>query len=208
MARSSPWRDSAHGALVAAQDHGGRVRSRTAGTSDVPGQRPAAGGRRLPAVRPQGRGEGRHQLPPRARQNTYVANFEGVVTNLERRYRETDSEYIKTELEKFMVERPCPVCKGKRLKPEVLGVTSTAATSRTSRRCPSRTRWPGPRAARQRLSERERTDRAPAAQGDPGTTRLPGRRWPRLPDHRPDRLDAVGRRGAAHPARDPDRLQR
>jgi excinuclease ABC subunit A len=56
-------------------------------------------------------------------ENSYRAQFEGVVTNLERRYRETDSEYIKTELEKYMVERPCPVCKGKRLRPEALGVT-------------------------------------------------------------------------------------
>jgi excinuclease ABC subunit A len=56
-------------------------------------------------------------------ENTYSATFEGVVTNLERRYRETDSEYIKTELEKYMVTRPCPVCHGKRLKPEILGVT-------------------------------------------------------------------------------------
>jgi excinuclease ABC subunit A len=56
-------------------------------------------------------------------ENSYVATFEGVVTNLERRYRETDSEYIKTELEKYMVERPCPTCGGKRLKPEVLAVT-------------------------------------------------------------------------------------
>ncbi len=56
-------------------------------------------------------------------ENTYTATFEGVVTNLERRYRETDSEYIKTELEKYMVERPCPACKGKRLRPEALGVT-------------------------------------------------------------------------------------
>ena len=56
-------------------------------------------------------------------ENSYVATFEGVVTNLERRYRETDSEYIKTELEKYMVERPCPTCHGKRLKPEVLAVT-------------------------------------------------------------------------------------
>ncbi|MFN8518906.1 MAG: excinuclease ABC subunit UvrA [Chloroflexota bacterium] len=55
--------------------------------------------------------------------NSYVANFEGLITNLERRYRETDSEYMKTEFEKYMVERPCPVCGGKRLKPEVLGVT-------------------------------------------------------------------------------------
>ncbi|OGO55490.1 MAG: excinuclease ABC subunit A [Chloroflexi bacterium RBG_16_70_13] len=56
-------------------------------------------------------------------ENSYVATFEGVVTNLERRYRETDSEYIKTELEKYMVERPCPACRGKRLRPEALAVT-------------------------------------------------------------------------------------
>ena len=56
-------------------------------------------------------------------ENTYKATFEGVVTNLERRYRETDSDYIKAELEKFMVTRPCPVCGGKRLRPEILAVT-------------------------------------------------------------------------------------
>src|SRR5690242_4854320 len=56
-------------------------------------------------------------------ENTYKATFEGIITNLERRYRETDSEYIKTELEKYMVTRPCPTCGGKRLKPEVLAVT-------------------------------------------------------------------------------------
>ncbi|MEO5940899.1 MAG: excinuclease ABC subunit UvrA, partial [Candidatus Limnocylindrales bacterium] len=56
-------------------------------------------------------------------ENTYKATFEGIVTNLERRYKETDSEYIKTELEKYMVTRPCPTCHGKRLKPEVLAVT-------------------------------------------------------------------------------------
>jgi excinuclease ABC subunit A len=61
-------------------------------------------------------------------ENSYVTTFEGVVTNLERRYRETDSEYIKTELEKFMVERPCPTCGGKRLKPEVLAVTVDGRT--------------------------------------------------------------------------------
>ncbi|HEY7589571.1 MAG TPA: excinuclease ABC subunit UvrA [Candidatus Limnocylindrales bacterium] len=56
-------------------------------------------------------------------ENSYRATFEGVITNLERRYRETDSEYIRTELEKFMVTRPCPTCKGRRLKPEILAVT-------------------------------------------------------------------------------------
>ena len=56
-------------------------------------------------------------------ENSYVATFEGVVTNLERRFKETDSEYIRTELEKFMVQKPCPTCKGRRLRPEALAVT-------------------------------------------------------------------------------------
>ena len=50
-------------------------------------------------------------------ENTYVATFEGVMTNLERRYRETESEYIRTELEKYMVQKPCPTCRGRRLRP-------------------------------------------------------------------------------------------
>jgi excinuclease ABC subunit A len=55
--------------------------------------------------------------------NTYKANFEGIVTNLERRYRESESDYIKAEIEKFMVSKPCPACGGKRLRPEILAVT-------------------------------------------------------------------------------------
>ena len=49
--------------------------------------------------------------------------FEGVANNIERRYKETSSEYVKQELEKYMKEVPCEVCKGKRLRKEVLGVT-------------------------------------------------------------------------------------
>ncbi len=56
-------------------------------------------------------------------ENSYVATFEGVVTNLERRFKETESEYIRTELEKFMVQKPCPTCQGRRLRPEALAVT-------------------------------------------------------------------------------------
>jgi len=48
--------------------------------------------------------------------------YEGVVPNLERRYRETASDYIREMIEGFMSSRPCPVCKGKRLKPESLAV--------------------------------------------------------------------------------------
>jgi excinuclease ABC subunit A len=56
-------------------------------------------------------------------ENTYGATFEGIVPNLERRFRETDSEFIKSELERYMVARPCPTCEGRRLKPEILAVT-------------------------------------------------------------------------------------
>ncbi len=49
--------------------------------------------------------------------------FEGVIPNLERRHRETDSDYLKSEIEKYMVERTCPACKGNRLRPEILSIT-------------------------------------------------------------------------------------
>jgi excinuclease ABC subunit A len=53
----------------------------------------------------------------------YRASFEGVVNNLQRRYGETSSEYVKEEIEKFMSASVCPACKGARLKPEALAVT-------------------------------------------------------------------------------------
>ncbi len=49
--------------------------------------------------------------------------FEGVINNLERRYRETNSDFMKERMAKYMTVRDCPDCKGKRLKPEVLAVT-------------------------------------------------------------------------------------
>ena len=50
-------------------------------------------------------------------------SFEGVVNNLERRFRESTSDYIKSEISKYMREIPCEACKGKRLRPEALAVT-------------------------------------------------------------------------------------
>lgn len=54
---------------------------------------------------------------------TYEAPFEGVINNLERRYKETSSDYARAEIESYMTELPCPECHGKRLKPEYLAVT-------------------------------------------------------------------------------------
>jgi excinuclease ABC subunit A len=49
--------------------------------------------------------------------------FEGFITNLERRYSDTESEFIRKEIEQFMYRETCPACDGKRLQPEALGVT-------------------------------------------------------------------------------------
>ena len=49
-------------------------------------------------------------------------NFEGVLPNLERRWNETDSAWVREDLERYQSEAPCPACEGKRLKPEALAV--------------------------------------------------------------------------------------
>lgn len=53
----------------------------------------------------------------------FESTYEGVIPNLERRHKETDSDFIRRDIERFMQERPCMACKGRRLKPEVLAIT-------------------------------------------------------------------------------------
>src|SRR5438105_3608579 len=57
------------------------------------------------------------------RSREYRAHYEGIITNIERRFKETESDFVREELQKYMAPRPCPTCKGARLKPEVLAVT-------------------------------------------------------------------------------------
>ncbi len=57
------------------------------------------------------------------RRRSYMLAFEGIVSSLQRRYRETDSQQMRERIEEYMTLRPCPECKGARLKPEVLAVT-------------------------------------------------------------------------------------
>lgn len=52
----------------------------------------------------------------------WSTTYEGVIPQLMRRYKETDSDHTRSEIEQFMVERPCPACQGKRLKPAPLSV--------------------------------------------------------------------------------------
>ena len=59
---------------------------------------------------------------------TIARQFEGFITNLERRYTETESDFIRREIEQFMYRETCPACQGQRLKPEALGVTVTGKT--------------------------------------------------------------------------------
>ncbi len=57
------------------------------------------------------------------RRRSYMLAFEGIVSSLQRRYRETDSAQQRERIEEYMSFRPCPACGGARLKPEVLAVT-------------------------------------------------------------------------------------
>ena len=57
------------------------------------------------------------------RRRSYMTQFEGIVPNLERRYRETDSDWSREKIEEYMSVRPCPACEGARLRPESLAVT-------------------------------------------------------------------------------------
>ncbi len=54
---------------------------------------------------------------------SFDTTYEGVIPNLERRHKETESDFMRRDIERFMQERPCHACKGKRLKPEVLAIT-------------------------------------------------------------------------------------
>jgi excinuclease ABC subunit A len=72
-----------------------------------------------------GTGDERYQVAYRNRwghRRNYATHFTGIVDGLERRYRETDSDFVKEKIEEFMTLRPCPACGGARLRPESLAV--------------------------------------------------------------------------------------
>lgn len=64
-----------------------------------------------------------HYRNREGRTASFDAAFEGIVGNLERRWRETNSDYIRNKISEYMSDRPCPTCNGRRLRPEALAVT-------------------------------------------------------------------------------------
>ncbi|HXH27223.1 MAG TPA: excinuclease ABC subunit UvrA [Candidatus Acidoferrum sp.] len=69
-----------------------------------------------------GTGDEQYEVPITAGR-TFKTDFEGIIPNLERRHQETESEFMRRDIERFMRERECHKCKGARLKPEALAVT-------------------------------------------------------------------------------------
>ena len=133
--------------------------------------------------------------------------FEGVVANLERRYRETESEWSREEIQRYMTATPCEACHGFRLKPEALAVKidgqhigevsllSVSAAIDWAKGLP------------QKLDAKRNEIAASNPEGDRRPAHLPARRRPRLSDAVARVRHAVGRREPAHPARLADRLR-
>ena len=139
--------------------------------------------------------------------HTFKTTFEGIVPNLTRRYRETGSEAMRAELRALHDEQAVPDLQ--RDAPQA-GVGGRHDRRQEHHRddAPLGDRCAGVVRPPPEAPERAREpDRGPGAQGDPGAARIPRRRRARLPDARPRVGDALGGRGAAHPARDPDRLE-
>ena len=183
--------------------------------------------------------EGRaHPDPPRARSGAagsheYKVEYEGVITNLERRYKETESDYMRDDIERYMAKRPCPAARARGSSPRcsasrVIGrpideVTNFSVVNGAwVLQRPRRPRSPfpelrGPEQAstgQDPLQGRARADAdrarlhdcAADPEGDPRPARVPGGCGAGLPDAGPDGRHALRRRGAAHPPGHADRL--
>ena len=138
------------------------------------------------------------------RKRSYMTTFEGIITNLERRYRETDSDWSRDKIEEYMSVRPCPECKGARLRPEsravkVGGIPIHEYTAMSARRA---LEWLQELA----LSDQDRAIAKLILREINERLRVPGQRRRRLPVDGARVGDAIGRRGAADPAGDADRL--
>ena len=133
------------------------------------------------------------------RERSYYANYEGVIPFLERRLDQTESDAQRERYEGYMRDVPCPVCKGARLKPEVLAVTLLHRDQgERSIAEVSACRWPSaPSSSPAWCSTRGRPDRGRHPQGGAGPAGVPARRGAALPVAVPRRRD---RSPAARPS--------
>ena len=133
--------------------------------------------------------------------------FEGVIPNMERRFRETDSSWVREELARYQNNSPCEVCKGKRLKPEALAVKIAGLdiSQVADLSIAQAVAWF--RALDRKLTRQAARDRPAHPEGDQGAAGVPRKRRARLSDLEPRRRHAFRRGEPAHPARLPDRLR-
>ena len=133
--------------------------------------------------------------------------FEGVITNLERRFKETESEWAREDLQKYFTDVPCAACHGARLKPEALCVKIAGKNISRGRRTLRQTRRRVVHRPARRSSRQAKRNRRARAQGNPRAAQVPGGCRARL-SHALARVGhAVRRREPAHPARLADRLR-
>ena len=153
-----------------------------------------------------GTGSERVKVPMRGSwgSGSFRMRYEGALTSMMRRMRETQSEDMRQYYQRFLSNRPCSVCGGKRVRPEALGVRIGGLNIAEATAVSGGGGLPLLRRAEPAGSGGD--DRHRAAQGDPLPAALPARRGPRLSDPRPPRPLPVRRRGPAHPAGQPDRL--
>ncbi len=119
-----PWTRAAATSTWYIADAGGGWRRSTASRWTTPVKRPAAEAR-LDVILygDDGSRSGCRYRHSAGSTNGCETTFEGVIPNLERRYHETDSDYVRSEIERYMAAIPARTCNGARLKPEALAVT-------------------------------------------------------------------------------------
>ena len=196
--------DRQHLALLRA-DAGGAGQALQGVDDDALGEAAQEGAGRHPATAPARRRSTSSTRTACARY-TNTKPFEGVIGNIERRFRETDSDWVREELSRYQDAHPCDACGGYRLKPQALAVKIDGLhIGQVDGPVDPRRQRLVRRAAEEAHQEAER-DRHPHPQGDPRAAAVPGRRRPRLSHAVARGRHAVGRREPAHPAGLADRL--
>ena len=138
------------------------------------------------------------------RRRSYATQFEGIVPNLERRYLETESEFSREKIEEYMTLRPCPECKGARLRPEsrAVLVAGTPIHEFTALSAQRALEW----VRALELTEHDRRIARLVLREIEERLQFLEQRGRRLPVDGARRGHLVGRGGAADPTRDADRF--